>query len=430
MCKSLAEGGQRCAAHTRQRLERAAVNLRTAAEAGEFADFGVARQSWENAAAEYASTPTGREALADQAVAARAASDFDTEALLRSLVERGDRIRATNAQIKASLAAAAITETSLPVEAPRTVAEDENENALHPEDAATWLAMMDRMEARKQAAIDDLARGGADKTPEQRERARHRISEINGDMDQVRDFDAKIASAATDDQQIGYAIFSADQAMESIDVGIKNVQFARALNHPNAAKATFTQASDHLALDTVVGHPRCPGSVALTLLARKNERDSRPQYLDHTGALALGGSPYLGRGGLRRGRDASTETLGEASWRQMRVRAAIDPQYNVAVARFDPNENARDEAMLRLAGTRWDSISTDDTVAVIQHLDKIGSMSPQTREATVQSIRDYMGWCPEKDRERLTTALVNRQRDITRAEQRASDLDISPVGRW
>lgn len=64
MCKSQAEGGQRCAAHTRPRFE--AANLGT--------------PEWTKAAKEYASTREGHERLSEDAEIAELAGDEDTAA--------------------------------------------------------------------------------------------------------------------------------------------------------------------------------------------------------------------------------------------------------------------------------------------------------------------------------------------------------------
>lgn len=56
MCKPIAEGGQRCAGHTRPAYEAAAVGT----------------PEWDKAAAEYASTPTGHDELSAQAEQTRA----------------------------------------------------------------------------------------------------------------------------------------------------------------------------------------------------------------------------------------------------------------------------------------------------------------------------------------------------------------------
>lgn len=80
MCKSKAEGGQRCAAHTRPRYEAALP----------------ADPDWDTVATEYASTREGHERLTQEADAAEANRDFEHEARLRAALKRGEAMREAN----------------------------------------------------------------------------------------------------------------------------------------------------------------------------------------------------------------------------------------------------------------------------------------------------------------------------------------------
>ena len=81
MCYSLADGGQRCAAHTRPAYQRAT--------------FGT--PEWDEAAAQYASTQTGRMELAASLAAAEAAEDVKSAVAIEHAMEEGRRIREKNA---------------------------------------------------------------------------------------------------------------------------------------------------------------------------------------------------------------------------------------------------------------------------------------------------------------------------------------------
>lgn len=87
MCKSKADGGQRCAAHTRPRFEAAT--------------FGTAE--WDEAAAEYASTASGEMDIAEQAVAATMGDDVERSVALFSALERGRDLRALNTDTAAEV---------------------------------------------------------------------------------------------------------------------------------------------------------------------------------------------------------------------------------------------------------------------------------------------------------------------------------------
>lgn len=98
MCKSQAEGGQRCAAHSLQRMERAAERVKTASAAGNTRERDRQSAKWERAAVDYAATPTGQEAVTtwrDEAIAAgdhRAVGRWDS--ILRRGTEQRERHQA------------------------------------------------------------------------------------------------------------------------------------------------------------------------------------------------------------------------------------------------------------------------------------------------------------------------------------------------
>lgn len=91
MCRSLAEGGQRCAAHTRPAYQTAA--------------FGT--PDWDRAAAQYASTPTGRMELMSSMAAAEAADDVQSAVAFDAALREGERLRE-----RATMTAEAVTSGS------------------------------------------------------------------------------------------------------------------------------------------------------------------------------------------------------------------------------------------------------------------------------------------------------------------------------
>ena len=80
MCRSIAEGGQRCAAHTRPAYMAATP--------------GTAE--WDDAAAQYASTPEGRRVLQADIEIAERGMDFERAAALGAAVRAGENVRASN----------------------------------------------------------------------------------------------------------------------------------------------------------------------------------------------------------------------------------------------------------------------------------------------------------------------------------------------
>ena len=77
MCRSFAEGGARCATHTRPAYQTAT--------------FGT--PEWDQAAAAYASTPTGRVELAGSLAAAEAAEDIASVVAYEHAIREGQRLR-------------------------------------------------------------------------------------------------------------------------------------------------------------------------------------------------------------------------------------------------------------------------------------------------------------------------------------------------
>lgn len=80
MCKSRAEGGQRCAAHTRPAYEAA--------------EFGT--PEWERAAVEYASTPTGADHVRFDRDERLNAGDLERWAALNTALRQGEAMREAN----------------------------------------------------------------------------------------------------------------------------------------------------------------------------------------------------------------------------------------------------------------------------------------------------------------------------------------------
>lgn len=81
MCRSTAQGGQRCAAHTRPAYQQAV--------------FGTA--NWDHAAAEHASTRTGEKEMQAEAERALANHDVERAAALHTAMKQGLNRRVANA---------------------------------------------------------------------------------------------------------------------------------------------------------------------------------------------------------------------------------------------------------------------------------------------------------------------------------------------
>lgn len=87
MCKSISEGGQRCAAHTRPKYEAAT--------------FGTL--DWDEAAAAYASTRSGRKALQAEAGTAVMTGDTGRVIALQRAIRFGDQQREVAKAVRATI---------------------------------------------------------------------------------------------------------------------------------------------------------------------------------------------------------------------------------------------------------------------------------------------------------------------------------------
>lgn len=106
MCKSQAEGGQRCAAHTRDAYRTADAALTEAQAAGDAAALAVATQRWDAAAAEYASTPTGHAELDQRRLQYQAHGHTAAASRLAAALRRGQTLREANTAAAAAIAQA------------------------------------------------------------------------------------------------------------------------------------------------------------------------------------------------------------------------------------------------------------------------------------------------------------------------------------
>lgn len=87
MCESLADGGRRCAAHTRPAYEAAMARLGGATDPTEQAE---ARATGTGEVAAFASTRSGRPEVEQAFVAAELARDHETAAWLATALRIGD----------------------------------------------------------------------------------------------------------------------------------------------------------------------------------------------------------------------------------------------------------------------------------------------------------------------------------------------------
>ena len=118
MCRSLADGGARCASHTRPAYQTA--------------PFGT--PEWDEAAAAYASTPTGRMELLGSKAAAEEARDVTSVVAFEHALTQGERMREKAEMFREELAAYTAPAPVIEVAAAAVVPEYEHEEDFHSED--------------------------------------------------------------------------------------------------------------------------------------------------------------------------------------------------------------------------------------------------------------------------------------------------------
>jgi hypothetical protein len=91
MCRSIAEGGQRCAAHTRAAFEHVSST------------YPASGPEWMDAAAAYASTKTGESYFESELISAVAHDDFEVQGRINSALQAGRTQRLVNAESRLAI---------------------------------------------------------------------------------------------------------------------------------------------------------------------------------------------------------------------------------------------------------------------------------------------------------------------------------------
>lgn len=103
MCQSKAQGGQRCASHTRENFKKASMGLIEARKNGSPEDRETAQDRWDAAAVEYASTEEGQQAMSRFQAAAEERGKVHEAENYAYIKRQGDRLRHINATVRAQM---------------------------------------------------------------------------------------------------------------------------------------------------------------------------------------------------------------------------------------------------------------------------------------------------------------------------------------
>lgn len=420
MCKSVAEGGQRCAAHTRERLSSRSAALQAAIASGEEAKAAEARAEWETAAAQYASTDEGHAYLTDAAQQADSTGDPDTAAMLRTLVRKGEDIRAANRDTSALLAAARLTAHPVAGFTAPTGPPPETGSDIVLPDAPTMEWITDKHRERwaaYEAAFNDLtphadrflsSYGGPNGAPDDvlaawrqqietvtdpsatdEELAKTTLSGLyvsqtfppqwakqpHKGMWESGTNVAEVRAAEQEWSKTQWAAFN--RAGEAADLA-RRAHLEALLNHPNSGPKVFRKLSGGTVMndenwEAVSAHPKCPADVLATII-RSN---SATGHHVHPAGLAR----------------ARTERFD-------------NPSLALSLAAEDPDAFERAEAFNQVMITPIESFTEQDRMWLAAHFDRMPG-GVENHITLAQSMKSWaLGYGDAEERRNLGSTLL------------------------
>jgi hypothetical protein len=405
MCKSASEGGQRCASGTRDRLNQVAQNVEAIIATGDPTKVAEARDLWVTAAAEYASTDEGRKHFVAQRDASEARGDLDTAAMLNTVVNKGDAMRAANRETAALIAAVrlgqAAVEPAVPSTSDMAVTPATSTNVLAPDsrvkvpqfsadDQRDW----DEMLTAYRASLPDVTSIPGFHRPEDALRPMWVMDQIANDPATT---DADYATALDKYSNsmgrvaIAYPKFAGDekphheqspetrakvtQARERWSVATTarwqahGLPYRRALEHPNAGEKTLGVIYDtNPALQRdITASPKCPPSL-LNKAMRTATKDGATVHPD--------------------------------GWARARGERMQNPSLALTLATRDPDTWERGEAVNQVMMTPLEEFSSTDRAWMASHLHQVPNSANQ--EALARSLVAFAkGYADDDERVRL-----------------------------
>lgn len=409
MCKSKAQGGQRCAAHTRERLMNADRALQTVALTGTPDQIHAARETWFTAASEYASTREGRDRLTGLRNQAAKNGDIHQEMLYRQVVDKGAQIRSANAEAAALIAAHNDHDVTVAAPAPEPVAAA---TAARPATSVaagqgtrlpTAPPVLDQNSPASEAtrAIDDTAHPVD--TPQARA-AQWLSSNIAlrrvdwGDQTPLPRSHLNAVAASLSDPDSPVQPEASLAVLARVRDRIAATPEERygptrqeALYRLDAAMATTMMRPDLSATGAARG---------LTWAHRRSNEGLRDSALLHpnTPARAVATYPAGARAGLP---ITSPET-----WAAIRARATTSPAHALLAYRHHPDAKAREQVTHDLAAARWETMSADEARVVAEFLS-----SPTWAASRDGKVIGSSTWKLAAKRDSTGAAVLARSRD-------------------
>lgn len=400
MCKSLAEGGQRCAAHAHERLMGAAKHVTHAAEAGDRDRYEAARMAWEQAAVEYASTPAGAAALEKQQAHAAETGDTHGAGMLGSILRRGAMLREANQQVKATINLIHTMQT-LPAHEEEVVgaepAVDLNGNPFTAEEQAVWDTTMRALAARRADAIARFGRpDGQDGRP-------HRF-------DAVVALDAAVADPSTDDITLARHVSAAFGGSREARVPLLDALSRRVLSHPRTGVSTWEEMSRHSDINDTLGLDAIHGAAISRLMSRI--RGASVQ--DYQAPDAHWGSSNV---------TLALDDVSDATWSSLHTKSTSGDLHASLACLASPRSRHREDALMAISACDYDQMSVYEVGQVLSATEK-SRPCPEFTDSMRTTMRTSIHAYAESLDPHGNSETIQRREELTRllehSEQRES----------
>ncbi len=378
----MAEGGQRCASHTRARLTKKSDALRMAVEAGDADALMAARSEWEDAAAQYASTVEGQASMAATRDAARESGDLHTEALMTSLLHRGEAIRSANRDAASMLSVAQMatgTDTGTDGSGTPPVATAEQPEQSYLGEPAALTRAMDALEAQITETSQDIeavrwSHTSAPVTPEQ----------LLAGMQERR-------ATVTDPNATSNALLSAVRSQPTF-LGAMPIMREGASNQDSVyALHKSLRAAEVSVLNTALGHPACNDQTRIDILndsaqAQMRVTDSetvRTTIIEHPAT-----SDAVLDKAIVRDSTAQSSRLSPTGWEKVRKARLNRPGLAIYAAVHDDDPMERAAAFDQVVGMPLQMVSESDRAYLASTLHRMPT-NEATKKILATSLADH-----------------------------------------
>ena len=376
----MAEGGQRCASHTRARLTKKSDALRVAVEAGDADALMAARSEWEDAAAQYASTVEGQASMAATRDAARESGDLHTEALMTSLLHRGEAIRSANRDAASMLSVAQMATGTDPgpgAGGPGALPVVTEQPYLG--EPAALTRAMDALDAQITETSQDIeavrwSHTSAPFTPEQ----------LLAGMQERR-------ATVTDPNATSNALFSAVRSQPTFLGAMPIMREGASSQDSVYALHKSLRAAEVSVLNTALGHPACDDQTRLDILndsvqAQMRITDAetvRTTIIEHPAT-----SDAVLDKAIVRDSTAQSSRLSPTGWEKVRRARLNRPGLAIYAAVHDDDPMERAAAFDQVVGMPLQMVSESDRAYLASTLHRMPT-NEATKKILATSLADH-----------------------------------------